>query len=31
MAVRDTLLPEFDREMAKTREMLDRIPVETGS
>ena len=26
MAVRDTLLPEFDMEMASTRKMLERVP-----
>jgi uncharacterized damage-inducible protein DinB len=26
MAIRDTLLPEFDQEMANTRKMLDRVP-----
>jgi uncharacterized damage-inducible protein DinB len=26
MAIRDTLLPEFDQEMANTRKMLERVP-----
>ena len=26
MAIRDTLLPEFDEEMANTRKMLERVP-----
>jgi uncharacterized damage-inducible protein DinB len=26
MAIRDTILPEFDQEMANTRKMLERIP-----
>jgi hypothetical protein len=28
MAIRDTLLPEFDQEMANTRKMLERAPQE---
>ena len=28
MAIRDSLLPEFDMEMANTRKMLERVPVE---
>jgi uncharacterized damage-inducible protein DinB len=30
MAIRDALLPEFDMEMASTRKMLERVPVEKG-
>jgi uncharacterized damage-inducible protein DinB len=28
MAIRDTLLPEFDQEMANTRKLLERVPEE---
>jgi uncharacterized damage-inducible protein DinB len=28
MAIRDALLPEFDMEMASTRKLLERVPVE---
>ena len=28
MAMRDALLPEFDMEMASTRKMLERVPLE---
>jgi uncharacterized damage-inducible protein DinB len=30
MAVVDTLLPEFKKEMAATRKLLERVPVERG-
>jgi uncharacterized damage-inducible protein DinB len=30
MAIADTLLPEFDQEMATTRRVLERVPTEKG-
>jgi uncharacterized damage-inducible protein DinB len=30
MTIADTLLPEFDREMATTRRLLERVPSEKG-
>jgi uncharacterized damage-inducible protein DinB len=31
MAIADTLLPEFDQEMATTRRVLERVPTEKGT
>lgn len=30
MSIAETLLPEFDREMATTRKLLERVPTEKG-
>ena len=30
MSIADTLLPEFDQEMATTRRVLERVPTEKG-
>lgn len=30
MSIRDTLLPEFDQEMATTRRLLERVPSDKG-
>ncbi len=30
MSIADTLLPEFDREMATTRKVLERVPTDKG-
>ncbi|HMI42308.1 MAG TPA: hypothetical protein VK516_01720, partial [Gemmatimonadaceae bacterium] len=30
MTIADTLLPEFDQEMATTRKVLERVPTEKG-
>jgi hypothetical protein len=30
MTIADTLLPEFDREMATTRRVLERVPTDKG-
>ncbi len=31
MSIADTLLPEFDQEMATTRRLLERVPTEKGT
>src|SRR5882762_574649 len=31
MSMRDTLLPEFDQEMATTRRLLERVPGDKGT
>ncbi|MBI1797324.1 MAG: damage-inducible protein DinB [Candidatus Eisenbacteria bacterium] len=31
MSIRDTLLPEFDQEMASTRRVLERVPTDKGT
>lgn len=31
MSIRETLLPEFDQEMATTRRLLERVPSEKGT
>src|SRR5687768_10317450 len=30
MSIADTLLPEFDKEMATTRKVLERVPTDKG-
>jgi DNA topoisomerase VI subunit B len=30
MSIADTLLPEFDQEMATTRRLLERVPTDKG-
>ena len=30
MSIADTLLPEFDQEMATTRKVLERVPTDKG-
>ena len=30
MSITDTLLPEFDQEMATTRKVLERVPTDKG-
>jgi len=30
MTIAETLLPEFDQEMASTRRLLERVPTEKG-
>ena len=31
MTIADTLLPEFDQEMATTRKVLERVPTKKGN
>lgn len=31
MSIADTLLPEFDQEMATTRKVLERVPTKKGN
>lgn len=30
MSIADTLLPEFDQEMATTRKVIERVPTDKG-